>query len=126
MNKSKTITIKTSKVSDFMLKVKQTMQFADKGAPIESSLTLAFEEPIEMLRFLTKQKLNIIKVLREHPDSVSNIAKHSKLNRASTHRHIREMEKFGLVSIEEKVNPGHGRHKIVQMVAPSLHLEAYV
>lgn len=47
-------------------------------------------------------------------------------NRASVYRDISELERFGLVKTHEEINPGHGRHKIVELVASKLRLEAYI
>lgn len=81
---------------------------------------------MEMLHFLSEKKMQLINVIRKHPDSITNIAKITKRNRAAVYRDIYEMERFGLVKTHEETNPGHGRHKIVELVAPSLKLEAYL
>jgi len=102
------------------------MRAADKGERIKPSWTLVFADPSEMLHFLSKAKINLIKIIRRHPDSVTNIAKAANQNRASVLRHIHELEDFGLVKTHEEVNPGHGRHKIVTVIASELKLEARI
>jgi predicted transcriptional regulator len=69
------------------------------------------------LPILSNTKIDLIKIIRRHPDSITNIAKAANQNRASVLRHIHELENFGLVKTHEEVNPGHGRHKIVTVIA---------
>lgn len=126
-NPSDFITIKTGSVDDFFSKVSVTMRSADLDEPLqERCATLMFVSPTEMLRFLSAAKIQLIDCIRSHPDSVSNIAKIMGRNRASVYRDVHEMETFGLVRTHEEINPGHGRHKIVELMAPSLKLEAYL
>jgi predicted transcriptional regulator len=118
--------IKTGTVDEFFANTKHAMRAADKNEPIPESHTLMFEDPLDMLNFLTVSKIKLINNIRNHPDSITNIAKSLHRNRAAVYRDIHELEKFGLVKIHEEINPGHGRHKIVELIAPALKLEAYL
>jgi len=126
MKKRKSITIKTGTVDEFMAHVKNVMRAADKGEPIKPSSTLTFADPTEMLHFLSAKKIELINLIRNHPDSVTNIAHAIKRNRSAVYRDICEMKKFGLVTIHEEINPGHGKHKIVELTAVKLKLEASI
>lgn len=79
-----------------------------------------------MLHFLSDAKLKLIAMIRNHPDSITNIAKAVHHNRSAVGRDTHELEKFGLVKVYEQINPGHGHHKIVELVAHKLKLEAYI
>ena len=92
----------------------------------KQAATLTFIDPTEMLHFLSATKIKLINSIRKNPDTITNIAKVIKRNRASVYRDMNELEKFGLVKTHEEINPGHGRHKIVELVAPILKLEAYI
>jgi predicted transcriptional regulator len=123
----KLVRVRTGTVEDFFSTVKDVMRSADRGEPIKQRCaTLTFAEPAEMLHFLSLSKLKLINIIRKHPDTITNIAKVSRRNRAAVYRDISELEKFGLVKTHEEVNPGHGRHKIVELVASKLKLEAYI
>ena len=119
-------TVKTGTIDDFFNNAKKIMEALDKKEPIEPSHTLVFVDPLEMLRFLSEKKIKLINAIRDNPDSITNIAKITKRNRASVYRDINEMERFGLVKTHEEVNAGHGRHKIVELSAPGFKLEAYI
>ncbi len=120
------MTVKTGSVEEFFDRVKQVMRAADRNESLSPSQTLTFADPQEMLTFLSGTKIKLINTIREHPDSISNIAKATHRNRAAVSRDIHEMEKFGLVKTYEEINPGHGRHKVVELVATKLKLEAYI
>ena len=120
------ITIKTGSVDAFFHDVKSIMRAADKKELIPSECSLVFENPMEMLHFLSKEKINLINNIRLHPDSITNIAKVAHRSRSAVCRDINELERFGLVKTREEINPGHGRHKIVALVAQKLKLEAYL
>ena len=109
-----------------MSHVKNVMRTIDRGESLKPSRTLVFEDPHDMLHFFSETKIKLINVIRKHPDTITNIAKVTKRNRAAVYRDIHEMEKFGLVKTHEEINPGHGRYKIVELVAPTLKLEAYI
>ena len=126
MKKPKNITVKTGTVNEFMERVRSVMSAADRNEPIKPSYTVMFEDPAEMLHFLSDKKIKLIDAIRKHPGSVTQIAKTIKRNRAAVYRDIQAMELFGLVKTSEEVNPGHGRHKIVQAAASAFKLEAYI
>lgn len=121
------VRVRTGTVEGFFSTVKDVMRTADRGEPIKQNYaTLTFVDPAEMLHFLSISKIKLINIIRNHPDTITNIAKVSRRNRASVYRDISELEKFGLVKTHEEINPGHGRHKIVEVVASKLKLEAYI
>lgn len=119
--------VKTGNVEDFFSTVKNVMRSADERKSVAPTCaTLTFVEPTEMLHFLSAAKIKLIKLIRNHPDTVTNIAKVIKRDRSSVNRDILELKKFGLVKIHEEVNPGHGKHKIVELISPHLKLEAII
>ena len=123
----KCIKVKTGTVEDFFSNIKEVMHAADQNKSIKQEVkTLTFIEPKEMLQFLSDTKIKLIKSIRRHPDTITNIAKIIKRNRASVYRDVNELEKFGLVKTHEAINPGHGRYKMIELVAPMLKLEAYI
>ena len=70
MNKLKNTTIKTGTVNEFMAHVKAIMRSADNNESIQPSQTLIFEDPSEMLQFLSATKVKLIHEIRQQPDSI--------------------------------------------------------
>ena len=124
----KIITVRTGSVKEFFANSRDVMRAADKGKSIKKRCaTLTFVDPTEMLHFLSAAKIKLINSIRQHPDSITNIAKAVKRTRSAVRRDISEMENIGLVTTHEESNPhGHGKHKIVELVASTLKLEAYI
>ena len=124
----KVMKVKTGTVKEFFANAREVMREADKGKAVKARCaTLTFVEPAEMLHFLSAAKIKLINSIRNHPDSITNIAKVIKRTYSAVRRDIHEMESVGIVKTHEEINPaGHGKHKIVELVASTLKLEAYI
>lgn len=120
--------VKIGSIKDFFDSTREVMRDADKGKPIKKRCaTLTFVDPSEMLHFLSVAKIKLIDNIRKHPDSITNIAKAMNRTRSAVRRDIHEMESVGILKTHEESNPaGHGKHKIVELVASTLKLEAYI
>lgn len=125
-NQNNNVTISTGSTEEFFNRVRKVMQKLDNGEPIQSSHTITFEDPKDMLHFLNESKLNLINVIREQPDSITNIAKKANRSRVTVSRDIKEMALYGLVKISNVINPGHGRQKIIELESTQLKLEAFI
>lgn len=126
-NASKTpLVIKMGTADEFFSDLHKIAHALDTKKNIKPIRKLIFQDPIELLRFLTESKIKLINHIRKHPDSITNIAKAVHRNRVAVQRDVSEMEKFGLVKISEEINPGHGKHKIVKLVSSTFKLEAYI
>lgn len=125
---AKVLIVRTGTVKDFFAGIRKDMRAADKRQSIKRRpATLTFVDPSEMLHFLSAAKLKLISSIRNHPDSITNLAKATHRKVAAVRRDIREMESVGIVKIHEQRNPaGHGLHRIVELSAPALKLEAWV
>lgn len=124
----KFLKVKTGTVKDFFADIKNVLRSADKKESIKKHFsTLTFVDPGEMLHFLSATKIKLINSIRNHPDSITNIAKATHRKVSAVRRDIREMESVGIVNIHEEPNPsGHGLHKVVELAAPTLKLEAII
>jgi len=119
--------VKTGSVEDFFATVKSVMRAADRKEPIKSRVkTLIFEDPLDMLHFLSKAKLILINRIRQQPDSIKNLARDTHRKVTAVSRDINELEKVGIVKTHNVINPGHGRHKIIELTATELKLEASI
>ena len=103
------------------------MRSADKGKAINPCIkTLTFEDPMEMLHFLSSAKIKLINRILQQPDSISNLAKDTHRKVSAVTRDINELEKVGIVQTHSVINPGHGKHKIIELTASKLKLEASI
>jgi len=126
-NKKSLLKVKSSSIDEFFSIVGNVMRSADKGEKIKPRIkTLSFEDPMEMLHFLSTAKLNLIRRIRQQPDSITNLAKDTHRKISAVTRDINELEKVGIVKTYSAINPGHGRHRIIELTAKKLKLEASI
>lgn len=119
--------IKTGSVQNFFADVGAVMQMADNKKSIKlKPRTITFEDPTDMLYFLSAVKIKLINTIRKKPDSITNLAKTMHRNISAVARDVNELEKVGIVQAHSVVNPGHGRCKIIELTATKLTLEAYI
>jgi predicted transcriptional regulator len=127
-HKKKTILrVKTGSVEEFFSTVGSVMRSADRKEPIKPKIkTLIFEDPFEMFHYLSKSKIILINRIRKRPDSIKNLAKDTHRNITAITRDINELEEVGIVRSHSIINPGHGRHKIIELTASELKLEVSI
>ena len=125
--KIKALKVKSGSVDEFFSTVREVMRSADKGEKIKTRIkTLSFEDPMEMLHFLSITKLNLIRRIRQQPDSITNLARDTHRKISAVTRDINALEKVGIVKTYRAINPGHGRHRIIELTAKQLKLEASI
>ncbi|MGO9258817.1 MAG: MarR family transcriptional regulator [Bryobacteraceae bacterium] len=94
----------------------------DRGEKIPAELRLTFEDPADLLRVLTAQRVRVLDAVRKKPAPVSELAMVLKRDRTAVKRDVRILTSFGLVRIIEETNPGHGRRKTVEPLAAKCEL----
>lgn len=125
MKNNNNIVVTNGTVDEFFSRVKKLAQQIDRGEILESSHTITFEDPNDMIKFLSPKKMAVIKAIKSHPaNTITDLARFVERNRSSVSKDIKEMVKFGIVTIENKINPGHGQSKIVNLAFPKLTLQA--
>ncbi|MGF1642156.1 MAG: helix-turn-helix domain-containing protein [Thiotrichales bacterium] len=87
-------------------------------------LTVSFEEPSELLKLLSAARLDVFRAIKERPDSITGVAQRLHRDRSAVKRDIDQLANAGLVTIEIKNLPGHGRQKEVRPAANQFRLEA--
>jgi len=122
----KVLKVKTGTVDSYFSDIRHIMKLSDQKKTIPESHTLVFEDPLEMLQFLSDAKVELVRKIRSHPDSITNIAKTLKRKRTAVYRDIQQLEAFGLVHTRKEINPGHGLCTIVETSAGRFKLEAYI
>lgn len=116
--------IKTGNVEGFFKRGRDVARLADQGRPIPAERIIAYEDPEDLARILTTAKITLFRAVKERPGSITDIASRLKRDRSAVKRDINDLEQAGLVSVEEKPYPGHGRLKEVRAAADRVVLEA--
>jgi len=118
------VTIKTGTAQEFFERGRQIARAADRGERLPSGRVLSFEDPVELVRLVTAARLAVFRAVKEAPGSITDIAERLQRDRSAVKRDIDALEGAGLVSVVEKVLPGHGRMKEVRALAESFTLQA--
>jgi predicted transcriptional regulator len=94
----------------------------DRGERLPTEMRLTFEDPADLLRVLTTQRVRVLHAVRKKPAPVSDLAIVLKRDRTAVKRDIKILTAFGLVKTQEETNPGHGRRKIIEPLASKYEL----
>lgn len=124
-----TILVTHETIEDFFARGKATAKLLDKKKPVEKSRIISFEDPADLVKFLTCNKLKLVADIRKKPNSTSGLAKDFGRSRAAVYKDIQELESIGIVKSEYVDNPGHGKHKIIRVVDKQpihLHVQAVI
>src|SRR3989338_2718923 len=115
-------TIKVAGTDEFFKRGKEIAKLADQGKRIARERIISFEDPVDLARLITTAKLVLLREVRECPGSITDLSLRLHRDRSAVKRDIDELQRIGLVEIEEKSFPGHGRKKEVRAVAEQVLL----
>src|SRR5436190_19907838 len=94
------VSVKTETRENFFARGKHIAKMLDKGEKISSSRIISFEDPEDLIEFLTKTKQALLAVLRKKPDSISGLANTLHRSRAAIDKDVRQLESVGIVTSE--------------------------
>lgn len=120
------LTIKTGTEQEFFKRGRQLAKAADRGEELPDERFISFEDPAEVMKLITAARLALFRAVKESPGSITQIAERLHRDRSAVKRDVDELERAGLVSISDKVLPGHGRMKEVKVIANRFNLQAEV
>lgn len=124
MNKNN-LQIKLGNEEDFFKQALSIAKKLDNKELIKSEHIIMFEDPEEMLQFLTPKKREVINAIRVHPwSSITEISKFVQRNVSSVSRDINSMIQVGILEVEDAINPGHGKVRRVSVPFDNMTLQA--
>ncbi len=87
-------------------------------------MTITFDSPLQMLEVLTTERIRLCETARRQSFSITALAAELKRDPKSVRRDVLELEAAGVLRTHERVNPGHGRVRIVEPTAHRFELIA--
>ena len=120
------LTIKTGNEEEFFQRGRQLARAADRGQALPEESTISFEDPADVLKLITAARLALFRAIKEAPGSITEISGRLHRDRSAVKRDVDELERAGLVTVAERVLPGHGRMKEVRATAQRISLMADV
>ena len=125
MKKDK-VNIATGSTDEFFRRVRRDAAKLDRGESIPAEINITFEDPAELLNVLTTERVRLLRRAKAGALPISDLA--SGLNRdvRAVSRDVMRLEKAGLLRTSYRINPGHGKCKIVEPVAAKYRLTASI
>ncbi len=123
MNK---LTIKTATEDNFFQRGRELSKALDRSESIVAERIVSFEDPVEVMKLITESRLALFRAVKESPGSITQISQRLHRDRSAVKRDVDALERAGLVSISNKVLPGHGRMKEVCVTAQKVSVQAIV
>jgi len=120
------LTLKTGTEEGFFKRGHQLAKIADRGEPLPDERIVSFEDPADVMKLITATRLALFRAVKEMPGSITQISERLHRDRSAVKRDVDELARAGLVTLADKVLPGHGRMKEVRVTANRFSLQAEV
>jgi predicted transcriptional regulator len=120
------VTVSSGSVETFMGRSLERARKIDRGERLAPEITRTFEDPADLMRVLSAERVRLIRAIRAKPAPVSELAATLRRDRKAVKRDVSLLESFGLVNAREEVNPGHGRRRIIEPLAAKYQLVATI
>ena len=120
------LTITTGSEQEFFAKGRRVARALDRGERVTPERVLRFEDPAEMMRLLSSARLALFRAVKDEPGSITAIAQRLRRDRSAVKRDLDALQAAGMVIVDEKILPGHGRLREVRATALHLRLQADV
>ncbi len=98
----------------------------ERGEKLAPEITMTFEDPADLVRVLSVERVRVIHAVRKKPAPVSELARTLRRDRKAVKRDVILLESFGLVNARDEINPGHGRRRIIEPLAAKYQLVATI
>ena len=118
------VVIRTDSAEGFFNRLRDHAKKLDKGEILPPRITISFEDPTELLKVLTSERVRLLRRVKEESQQISVLATGLRRDVRAVSRDVSLLEKAGLLRTSYKANPGHGRLKVVESVAQEYRLVA--
>jgi len=123
MKKTK-VTLRTGSTEAFFNRLRERAKKLDRGETMPPGITITFEDPIDLLKVITSERVRLLRRVKEQSQQISALATDLKRDVRAVSRDVSLLEQAGLLRTSYRTNPGHGRLKVVESVAQEYKLIA--
>jgi len=116
----------TETADSFFARSRERARRLDRGEKLPAQITLIFEDPSDLMRVVSVERVRVLHTVRTKPIAVSELASDLKRDRQAVRRDVSLLESLGLLKTREEVNPGHGRRRMVEPLAERYELIAII
>jgi predicted transcriptional regulator len=122
----RTLTVKTGTENDFFKHGRRLAGLADRGAPLPEDSVVSFEDPADMLRLQTAARLTLFRAVKDAPGSITALSQRLRRDRNAVKRDVDALAQVGLLRVETRIMPRHGRIKEVSVAVSQFKLLAHI
>ena len=120
----KNFVLETSTEQESLERGRMLVRQADAGRSLSEEHAASFEDPAELVKLLMATRLDVFRAVTAEPASISGLEQRLYRDRSAAKRDGDQLARAGMVLIESRVLPGHGRLKEVRSATRSFRLEA--
>jgi len=124
--KSRRAIVTTGTLDEFFKRSRERATKLDRGERLPEEIRVTFEDPLDLVRALTAERVRVLQCIRTKRSTISSLATTLKRDRRCIIRDVDVLESLGLVRTFRTTNPGHGVVKEVEPLAEKYHLTATV
>lgn len=122
---SNKVILETGTAAEFFARTKEHAKRLDSGEKLAPEIRLIFEDPADLLRVLSLERLRVLRTIRTNKNStISALALLLKRDRKAVTRDVNLLKSLGLLRTRRESNPGHGVNTVVEPLAKKYHLTA--
>jgi len=120
------VTVSSGTVEAFIGRSLERARKMDRGEKLPSEIIMTFEDPSDLVRVLSTERVRVLHAVRAKPAPVSELAMILRRDRKAVRRDVSLLQSFGLVNTREELNPGHGRRRVIEPRAAKYQLVATI
>jgi predicted transcriptional regulator len=118
------LNLRMGSTEDFFRRVRDRAKKLDSSEALPAEITISFEDPAELMKILTSERVRLLRWVKGGSVQVSALATGLERDVRAVSRDVSLLEKAGLLRTRYQANPGHGRLKMVESVAREYKLVA--
>ena len=127
MSRKISIIVDESGADGFFRRAREHVRALDRKEVIPEETVIAFEDPVDMMRMLTTERVRLLDALkRGGARPITELAELLGRNKRAVSRDVSALREHGLVATKYVVNAGHGRNLVVMRAARTLNLKAAI
>lgn len=124
---TKKVIFETGTAVEFFARAREDAKRLDRGEKLAPEIRLTFEDPADLLRVLSAERLRVLRTVRKKTKpTISGLATFLKRDRKAVSRDVKLLKGLGLLRTRDEANPGHGVMTIVEPLAKKYHLTATI